>query len=220
MERDKTICHVDHNIEHCPRCGKSHHFKLAVRTLLQHASAVPIFGGPGSHEIVLTCPTTGELFTHEVTDPPGGGIMGPADSIDISVDSLSGAPSYNPEREFLEWIKNSRATATEFCKTMLTISTGAIPVYFAVLKYIGIEQIGGSFLAQGRILPPVLFLTATILFVLAIRPRFATLTEAEFAKFRAKRLGQLNLYITAGTVLFATGVSIAIVLFFHALGNT
>lgn len=207
--------HVDHDIEHCPRCGKSHHFKLAVRTLLQHASTVPIFGGPRAREIVLTCPTTGELFTHEVTDPPNGEILGPADSIDISADSLSGEPSHNPEREFSKWVKDSRATATEFCKTMLTISTGAIPVYFAVLKYIGIEQIGGSFLAQAGVLPPILFLVATILFVLAIRPRFATLSEAEFAKFRAKRLGQLNLYITTGTVLFATGISIAIVLFFR-----
>jgi hypothetical protein len=103
---------------------------------------------------------------------------------------------------------------------MLSTSTGAIPVYFALMKYVGFERISGSLLARTGILPPFLFLLAGILFVLALRPRFAAVTEAEFAEFRAKRLSQLNTYILAGTILFASGICLAIVLLFVALGTT
>jgi hypothetical protein len=100
---------------------------------------------------------------------------------------------------------------------MLTTSTGAVPVYFAILKYLGVEQIDSTFLASAGILPPLLFLAAVVMFVLALRPRFRTLTESEFAKFRAQRYKWLNRYIVAGTTLFATGACLAIILFFRSL---
>lgn len=220
MENDKTIRYVNHDIEHCPRCGESHHFWLEVRSAAPDTRAVPIFGGPGSYEIAFTCPKTRELFTQELLNPPDGEIVGSTDSISVPAASSSSEPPPAIESEFSEWVKNSRTTATEFCKTMLTTSTGAIPVYFAVLKYLGIEQIDGSFLASAGILPPLLFLAAIILFVLALRPRFETLTEAEFDTFRTERFLWLNRYITVGTVLFATGVCLSIVLFFRSLGIT
>ena len=220
MRENRTIRYIDHDVEHCPRCGQRHQFKLTVQSGLPQAPAVPLFGGPGSHEIAFTCPITHELFTEQIINPPDGEIIGPANSTSIPAMSLPSKVESVTESEFSEWVKNSRTTATEFSKTMLTTSTGAIPVYFAVLNYIGIGKVGNSFLSRITILPPLLFLATIILFMLAIRPWFVTLTEADFDKFRAKRLSRLNVYITMGSVLFGIGVCLAIVLFFLAMRTT
>lgn len=217
-----ALRYVDHSVAHCPRCAQSHHFTLAIRSDPPQP-AVPLFGGPGpgraSCEIAFTCPTTGALFTEEIPDPPDGTVVGPVDPTGVASGATSsGAGSGpSPAADFAEWAKSSRTTAMEFCKTMLTTSTGAIAVYFAVLKYLGVERIGGSLLARVGIVPPLLFLTASICFALAMRPRLATLSEAEFAGFRAQRLTRLDRYITVGTVLFAAGMCIAIMLFFRSL---
>jgi hypothetical protein len=216
MENYKTIRYVDHDIENCPRCGQSHHFWLQVRPTSPE-KRVPIFGGPGVRELAFTCPRTGEIFTQELPDPSDGEIVGYSDSLNVPEAPSSSESLPATDSEFSEWIKSSRTIATDFCKTMLTTSTGAIPVYFAMLKYLGIEQIDSTFLASAGILPPLLFLAAIVLFVLALRPRFRTLTEAEFGTFRTERYLWLNRYIMAGTALFAAGVCLAIVLFFRSL---
>jgi hypothetical protein len=216
MESYKSIRYVDHDIEDCPRCGHSHHFWLQIRpTSLENRE--PLFGGPGAYELAFACPETGQILTREIPNPPDGEIVGYSDSINVPQVSSSSESPPAAESEFSEWIKSSRATATDFCKTMLTTSAGAIPVYFAVLKYLGIEQIESTLLASAGIIPPVLFLAAIILFALALRPRFAVLTEAEFDIFRAERYLWLNRYILAGTILFTAGVCLAIVIFFLSL---
>jgi len=100
---------------------------------------------------------------------------------------------------------------------MLTTATGAVPVYFAVLKYLGADAVGGSWFSRIGALPPLLFLAAAIVFALALRPRFASVKQADFADFRTARLRQLNRDILAGLALFATGVLLAIFLSVGAL---
>lgn len=222
-----ALRYVDHNVAHCPRCARSHQFKLAIRSDPPEP-AVPLFGGPGlrpaSCEIAFTCPTTGALFTEEIPDPVDGTVVGPVDAAVATTGTTTGGATNSgagsappPDADFADWAKSSRATAMDFCRTMLTTSTGAIAVYFAVLKYLGVERIGGALVTRVGILPPLLFLTASICFALAMRPRLATLTRTEFAGFRAQRLARLDRYITVGTALFAAGMGIAIVLFFRSL---
>lgn len=218
MEKNKTVRYVDYDIEKCPRCGQAHHFWLQIRSASPALpeERVPIFGGPGVRELAFTCPTTGEIFTQELPNRSDGEIVGYSDSIDVPETPSSSVPPVT-ESQFSEWVKSSRTVATDFCKTMLTTSTGAVPVYFAILKYLGVEQIDSTFLARAGILPPLLFLATVVLFVLALRPQFRTLTEAEFAAFQTQRYHWLNRYMVAGTALFTIGVCLAIILFFHSL---
>ena len=120
---------------------------------------------------------------------------------------------------FQVWVKNSRKVAFDFCKTMLSTSTGAIPIYFAVLKYIGFEKIGQTALGKFTVLPPVLFLLAAILYVLALRPRYDAVAPDEFNTFRARRLEQLNQYITWGSATFVGATGLAIAVFFSVLSQ-
>lgn len=95
---------------------------------------------------------------------------------------------------------------------MLTTATAAVPVYFAVLKYLGAEAVGGTTFSRVGVLPPLLFLAAAIIFALALRPRFAWIKHADFADFRMTRLKQLNRAMLVGLAVFAVGILLAIVL--------
>ena len=211
---------IGYDLEKCPKCDEPHHFKLKVNVPAKADEKVMLFGGAAKEsEVLFTCPNTNQKFTRLVPAPPHGEIAGLASEADIS--QLSPAiPKPSPvDNEFKEWIKNSRKTALDFCKTMLSISTGAIPVFFAVLKYIGFEKIGSTGLAKFTILPPVFFLVAAILYVLALRPRYKGVTQSAFNAFRARRLGQLNQYIIWGTATFAGATGLAIAIFFYALSQ-
>ena len=186
-----------------------------VRDVSGESDAVPLFGGSGANEVGFSCQKTGQPFVQAIPNQPGVEIVGPADP--SSASTVSPASSKAVDDGFVDWAKASRQTATDYCETMLTTSTTAIPVYYAILKYIGIDKIGTSFVALVGVIPPLLFLTAVILFVLALRPRFATLTVTEFATFRAERLRRLDQYITIGTIAFVIGVGLAIALFIIAL---
>ena len=89
---------------------------------------------------------------------------------------------------------------------MLTTATAAVPVYFAVLKYLGAEAVGGTTFSRVGVLPPLLFLAAAIIFALALRPRFAWIKHADFADFRMTRLKQLNRAMLVGLAVFAVGI--------------
>ena len=218
MEEDKANEILGYDVEKCPKCDKPHHFELMVRVSTKEK--VMLFGGAaGGSEFLFTCPETNQKFTQIVPIPPQGEIVGLATEADV-IQPADTVPNISPvENDFSEWIKNSRKVALDFCKTMMGTSTGAIPIYFAVLKYIGFEKIGQAELAKLTILPPVLFLIAAVLYVLALRPRYEAVALDEFNTFRARRLEQLNKYIIWGTTTFvvATGLSIAIL--FHALSR-
>lgn len=124
-------------------------------------------------------------------------------------------PSWE-DAEFTEWIKNSSSTARDFCRTMITTCSAAIPVYFAVLKYLGFETVGGGWLAAS-ILPPVLLLAAGLAFVLGLRPTFSPVPRAEFATYRDMVLQRINRHIGIGLSLFALAISLAMGLFFLLL---
>jgi hypothetical protein len=222
---EHTIKILDYSVDRCPKCSKKHKYKLKAFLSVEEEK-IPLFGGPGGgSEIFFTCPNTKEKFTSLVPNPPNGEIAGQATEEDIALaESAPPAPTVPPstspvEIEFIEWIKSSRTTAIDFCKIMLTSSTGAIPIFFAVLKYIGLEKINTAYLDKVGILPPIMFLIAAIFFVLALRPRYEAIEQKDFAAFRARRLTQMNRFITAGTFTFHSAIIFAIVLFFYVLNQ-
>src|SRR4030095_7093343 len=155
----------------CPKCHKTHLFKLKALAQRKAEEKVPIFGGTGESEgtgrkseILFTCPETKKKFSHPVPESAGVEIIGLASEADIAMATIAASPPPPIKSEFEEWAKKSRDTALDFCKVMLSASTGGIHRYFAVLKYIGFEKIGSASLSKLTILPPVLFLGAAILY--------------------------------------------------------
>jgi len=219
MPDERTTTIIDYDLAKCPRCSKSHHFKLKGLARPKPEEKVPLFGGTGGarqSEILFTCPETNKKFTYAVPEPTGVEIMGLAAEADIALATATPAPA---KGEFDEWSKKSRDVALDFSKTMLTASTGAIAVYFAVLKYIGFEKIGSTVFAKFTVLPPILFLVAAVLYVLALRPRHELVAPSEFSAFRKRRLEQLNRFIIFGTTAFIAAVGLAIEVLFYALSK-
>jgi hypothetical protein len=219
-ERVTTV--IDYEIARCPRCNKAHPFKLRGLAERKAGAVVPLFGGTGDglrkSEVLFTCPETKEKFSQTVPNPADAEIVGLASEEDIAAAArAAAAPPTSAKGEFEEWVKKSRDAAVDFCKLMLSASTGGIPIYFAVLKYAGFEKIGGTALSKFAVLPPVLLLSAAILYVLALRPRFESVLPDDFGAFRRRRLEQLNRFIIAGATVFAVALGLAIVMLFYTL---
>lgn len=220
-ERVATI--IDYEVAHCPRCDKAHSFKLKALVERKADAPVPVFGGTGDGvrkvEVPFTCPETRKKFSREIPNPADGEIVGPASEEDIAAAARAAAATPPSRGEFEEWEKRSRDVAVDFCKLMLSASTGGIPVYFAILKYAGFERVSNALLSKLAILTPLLLLSAAILYVLALRPRFESILPGDFSDFRRRRLEQLNRFIIAGTTAFAVALGLAIVVMFYTVSR-
>jgi hypothetical protein len=188
----------------CPRCGGRHDFALLIKG---PTAGTLVFGGATSTiEIGLSCPIDGAPFTNQLELANNEEFVGLANT----------AAEVKPPPEaadFGDWIKTSRASALDFAKTMLTASSAAIPVYFAVLKYLGSEKLVDAPLGRVSVLPPVLFLLAVAIFATALRPRLAEVGATDFAEFRAQRLRRLDRFVTGGLVAFVGGLFLSLVVF-------
>ena len=121
------------------------------------------------------------------------------------------------EQELADWRKNSAATLRSFSTTMVSTSTGGLAVYFAVLKYLGIEHITGGWQAV-TIVPPVLFLSAATAFVLSLQPGVGWIENAEeYANFRRSRLQTISRFSHLGTILFLLATAIAVIVYLKVL---
>lgn len=209
-----SIYRLAHNVAQCPHCGLRHDFAVLVRQRALEAPGVVLFGGSGSsgQQIAFICPQTGKIISAFVPHPADGEIVGPDDgSSAIEAQApTENVPLAPTDADYTEWIKQSRTIALDFCKTMLTASISAVPVYFAVLKYLGFERSNGSAAAQLVIVPPFLFLGAVVMFALALRPNFSRVAADSFEAFRAARLSQLNRLMLGGMATFVIGVLCAI----------
>ena len=217
MMAEAGLRRILHQIAKCPHCAQQHTFPVVVRA---RVAAVPLFGGGrGAVTLAFTCPITNRIINEPIPDLPDSEVVGPDDSNGPAAVSAhdANAPRSPVEQEFADWTKASRTTAVDFCKTMLTASTGAIPVYFAILKYLGTETAWGSWFSTFAALPPLLFLASAIVFALALRPRYTVVKPEGFEEFRRARLEHLNRGMLTGLVLFSGGVLIAIALGLSAL---
>jgi hypothetical protein len=106
----------------------------------------------------------------------------------------------------------------DFCKFMITVSTGAIPVYLAILKILGVENVSrrslSAWLVIITILPCILFLVSTGMYVLGYFPDTGTFSldiVQEVETMRKKVLSSRKRWITFATVTFFTAFFIAII---------
>ncbi len=222
----------------CRICSLQHRYLLEVRWI----GKIIFFGGKdktasdetlksNEWEVQFTCLTTGELFTDKVSVDPEKNekivsVISRDSQTSLQAPPLSLGSESTPsldrdamvQAELNAWMSSSSANAREFCKTMLTILTGAIPVFFAILKYLGIDRPTPTVPGWMGILPSGAFLAAIVLLILALRPQYLAVdTLAEFSEIRSHRFEQMNRFIVAGTIFFVVGVLLAILIFIWAL---
>jgi hypothetical protein len=113
----------------------------------------------------------------------------------------------------------------EFCKSMIMISTGAIPIYIALLKLVGVENASRSY-GRGTILfilPCALFLSATVAYIIGYFPRtgkFSLDVVEEINSARQTLILRRKQMIILATCLFITGILAGmLILVLEALGD-
>jgi hypothetical protein len=106
----------------------------------------------------------------------------------------------------------------DFCKSMITISTGSIPIYIAMLKLAGVESFGNSsftFLIRFIYISPcIFFLTASIIFVVGYFPntgKFSLDIIQEIESARRNMIKRRMRFIIIGVATFSIAVFIAFV---------
>jgi hypothetical protein len=189
-------------------------------------------------DVVLRCPRVAQDFTWSVGIAPGPGerIAGLLEQRDDrsgvgtdrgeGTDTWAGGDSPNRaaaeadpvlDREYDQWVAGSAGTAREYSRTMLTTALSAIPVFYAVLQYVGFGRVTRGPIRLIGLLPPVLFLLSAALFVAALRPRVSLVSRVDFAAWRANRFTEMNRWIRWGTAVFAAGVLTSLASFQIAL---
>src|SRR5260370_14210028 len=224
---------ISYKVSKCPRCEQEHEFQLEVRRKVR---GVPLFGaGPSSPketaisadtgavkptnwDVVFTCPVTKEQFVESISpiSQKGEEILGVqvSSTLQPAPSSMSSTLDNLLEIELQEWVKSSTKTARDFCITMVVTAIGAIPVFFAVLKYLGVEKANNILLSWLGIVPSSLFLASAVIFILALRPQYSIVFDVtSFSDFRTRRFQQLNQFIRIGTGLFVASVCVAILIF-------
>jgi len=102
------------------------------------------------------------------------------------------------------------AGAQDFAKSMVSTAAGAIPLYYGILKYLGLGSAG----MVGRrlsIAAPLAFLAASVAFALAARPQWqppARQRAAHDGMPTADTVRSVDRTIRIGTALFVLGLLI------------
>ena len=206
----------------CKHCHKSHNFFLEIRYKSSDNPKIILFGGKQSEnsvkpyycEVVMTCPDVKKLFSETISIKPEKNeqITGVTASDFLSFKNIEEKPE---NKEAMEFVKSSLDIARDFCKTMLKISLGAIPLFFAVLKYIGSESTNNMSATLIGLIPVSFFLISAVFYVIGLRPQVFTFNNSieEFNTFYNNRHISMNKYIKFGTALFILGVGISIFIF-------
>ena len=115
-------------------------------------------------------------------------------------------------------MKNSIITSRDFCKFMITISTGAIPVYLGLLKFILPENFILPLKRKLLIsVPPFIFLFSEILFIIGYLPQadyFSLDIIDEIQKSYDMTLKKRGLYTNIGIMIFIIGTILSILTVF------
>lgn len=207
---------IDFEVPRCPRCESTHRYKLKVLSPDEQRGELKVllFGGAGSKtEVLFTCLEKNTSFSYHVPTPADSEVTGVA--TDAEVEQFLKEPVIKSPlgNEFSDWIKNSRAVAVDYCKSMVTTSSAAIPIYFSILKFLGYDGDNEVTATRALVLPPILFFIAAIIFVVALRPSMKAVNESDFSTFRSSALLRLNRMMIAGTVYFLVAVGFSIVIF-------
>lgn len=114
-----------------------------------------------------------------------------------------------------EMLKSSITTARDFCKFMITICTGLIPIYLGLLKLVSPKN---TTLPLTKlilfIIPPLFFLISVIVFILGYFPQtnyFSLDIIEEIKVTYEETVRKRRNFIIGGTVLFGGGTILAII---------
>ncbi len=115
-------------------------------------------------------------------------------------------------------VVNSVDTMKNFAQAMVTLVSGLFAVYFALLKFLGIETVTSATIPTLKTilaLPPTLFILSLIAFVLAVFPLHdkVAYTPTDIKNVRARALRIKYVCVTAGLVLFLTALAFTIMIF-------
>jgi hypothetical protein len=140
----------------------------------------------------------------------------------VSVSALS------PHNEALyetgkEMLKSSISTARDFCKFMITVSTGAIPIYLGLLKFVLPQNVTLSVSKIVlSIIPSFIFLISAIVFILGYFPQvghFSLDIINEIKQAYENTTIRRKKFTNWGVVLFLTGTILAILsIVIHIIG--
>ena len=212
----------------CPLCFEDHEHHVQVRVIRAPSAqpAVMVFAGPSDEkpedqeglsaaipdetcDVMLRCPNKHEKFpwTAKVAAKHGERIAGLIEARDRGSNADVDAELASAlDQEFDQWVVGSAGTAREYCRTMLTAAFSAIPVFYAVLKYLSFPSVTGTVARLAGVIPPILFLVSAMVFVGALRPNFIPISKPDFAIQREERLTKMNRMIVLGTAVFVAGV--------------
>ncbi|MER7045478.1 hypothetical protein [Streptomyces jumonjinensis] len=205
---------LQHLVPECPHCAHRHRFAL----LIGPDNEPLLFAGTQEVPVQLVCPETRQSFEGRITIGSNEQFLRIADP--FAADHSFAAAEADPE--LAEWIRSSRQTSTEYCKTMLTASSAGVPVHFAVLQYLDISGRTGGWTTRAAALPALLYVLAAAAFALAQRPRLVQLADtsaAAFATLRRTTLRRIDRLARWGTTLFLLGSVGAFLVFAILLGR-
>lgn len=210
----------------CPACGDEH--VVAVDVRLEPEPVV--FGGSAEspeHPRRATLPCPREHVQTDVvlplTAPPGylvasfevAGAPAPAGPEDRAEGPRGGrASAATPTSAYEEARKQSVEAVRRFAASLLTTSTAGVAVYFAVLKYLGLESAEPVPVSWRvvTVLPAALLVAAAAASVWASQPALVAVPAEDFATHRAgylrSRTRRAN--VAAGLLLTATLASVLV----------
>jgi hypothetical protein len=104
----------------------------------------------------------------------------------------------------------SISVGRDFCKDMISVCAGAMPIYFALLTFVLPKEYSLDLVAGVvDLIPSVLFLAAMIVFVLGYLPQAGTLSldyPDEIERERDRTARRRQTFAQVGLVLFCLGV--------------
>jgi MFS family permease len=113
-----------------------------------------------------------------------------------------------------EIMKNSLSTGRDFCSSMITISSGAIPVYLGLLGFVLPENFEMTLSELVlSVVPPFVFLVSALVFVFGYLPkvgRFSLNVVEEIEQAYESVLKRRKNLIMLGVALFSVGSILAI----------
>ncbi|HEU5379650.1 MAG TPA: hypothetical protein VFV38_29860 [Ktedonobacteraceae bacterium] len=230
---------MSYSVSDCPVCHTAHDYQLdiqyrkdiAVFEVSKNPASSPTTSPGWENSMTFIClANSNEHFTRMVTIAPETGediinvvlhVSSPSSNTSTDAPDETWSLDSILKEDLANSFKTSRSTVQDFCKTMITTATGAIAVFFAVLQFLGGSDSSGTAKVVTAILAgtaSACFLLSALAYIFGLEPRYLARIDSleTYGKARERQLKNMNMYILAGTILFALGTLLAIFSFVFA----
>jgi hypothetical protein len=136
-----------------------------------------------------------------------------------SIETIAEETLSDTDKAIIEDAKNALVNAIEtiknFAQSMVTLVSGLFAAYFALLKFVGIEDITSSKVIPIEnliLLPPIFFILSLIMFVLAVLPVPGKLSLSLLSDMRESRrliLKRKYIFAIIGLILLVVALSVS-----------